>query len=188
MQRLTNLSKWANNLEDLHNHYQSFDTCVYNVISVSRRSRWRHKIRFLCLPKAFIEFMCGFFLRILYMSSILPAILSKGQGYHFVWLAPPINSHEPVPLRTVLRWPGFVHWEKRNIFLSCMHMKHIKIRNPIAIFFPKVFTCPQIMLRTYYCRLNMLAQYTFLRDIIVAVFWLRKGDVLVFIPPPTLYK
>jgi hypothetical protein len=28
----------------------------------------------------------------------------------------------------------------------------------------------------------------FLRDIIVAVFRLRKGDVPVFIPPPTLYK
>jgi hypothetical protein len=36
--------------------------------------------------------------------------------------------------------------------------------------------------------LSLLQKYIFLRDIIVAVFRLRKGDVLVFIPPPTLYK
>jgi hypothetical protein len=40
-------------------------------------------------------------------------------------------------------------------------------------------------------KLGQLPGFTrrvFLRDIIVAVFRLRKGDVLVFIPPPTLYK
>jgi hypothetical protein len=38
------------------------------------------------------------------------------------------------------------------------------------------------------CQCCMLGKIYFLRDIFVAVFRLRKGDVPLFIPPPTLYK